>query len=151
MHPTADSVAGVRKAEREDTPRFVPPMLCASGAAPAGDLWAFEVKWDGMRAQLRVDHREVCLRSRPGRPCGAEFPEVLEAGASIGARMIVLDWELVCFGQGGKPDFGALRRRLVATAWAGRPATYVAFDLLHLNGQPVRHLPYGEAARSSPT
>jgi bifunctional non-homologous end joining protein LigD len=62
---------------------------------------------------------------------------------------LVLDGELVCWGADGKPDFAALRRRLVATgesavarAAANAPVTFVAFDLLHLDGRSTRGLPY---------
>jgi ATP-dependent DNA ligase len=42
-----------------------------------------KVKWDGIRAQLRFDGRTVCVRSRPGRDCTDEFPELTEiAGAA---------------------------------------------------------------------
>ena len=42
-------------------------MRARSGAVREGDDWAREVKFDGMRAQLRWDRRALCLRSRPGR------------------------------------------------------------------------------------
>jgi bifunctional non-homologous end joining protein LigD len=128
-------------AARENLPVFVPPMLCSAGAPPTGDGWAFEVKWDGMRAQLRVERGKVCLRSRPGRDCGDEFPDVIEAATAIGAT-VVLDGELVCFGADGKPDFTALRRCLGARARPGRLTTFVVFDMLHLDGLAVRALPY---------
>lgn len=51
---------------REDLPRFVAPMLARTGPMPVGDGWAVEVKFDGMRLQLRRDGQAVCLRSRPG-------------------------------------------------------------------------------------
>jgi bifunctional non-homologous end joining protein LigD len=93
-----------------------------------------------MRAQLRVERGKVCLCSRPGRDCGDEFPDVIEAATAIGAT-VVLDGELVCFGADGKPDFTALRTRLGARARPGR-LTFVVFDMLHLDGLAVRALPY---------
>jgi hypothetical protein len=66
-------------ARTEPLPRFVAPMLLESGRpAAAGDgSWAVEVKFDGIRAQLRVDGgRGWRMRSRPGRNCTAEFPEL---------------------------------------------------------------------------
>jgi ATP-dependent DNA ligase len=55
-------------------------MLARTGPIPVGDGWALEVKFDGMRLQLRGDGRAVCLRSRPGRDCTDEFPEHVPAG-----------------------------------------------------------------------
>jgi ATP-dependent DNA ligase len=73
---------------REPLPRFLAPMLLSNGrASPTGSEWAVEVKFDGIRAQLRVDgDRGWC---------------------------VVLDGELVHLGGGdGRPDFTGLRRRL---------------------------------------
>jgi bifunctional non-homologous end joining protein LigD len=132
--------------------RFIEPMLARSGPVPDGDGWALEVKFDGMRAQLRWDGRGLCLRSRPGRDCSVEFPELQAIADALGSRRVILDGELVCFGDDGHPDFERLRGRLraqskAATAASARaPATFLAFDLLHLDGRFTLYLPY-EARR----
>ncbi len=85
------------------------------------------------------------MRSRPGRDCSAEFPELAELARALRAHRVVLDGELVHLGVDGKPDFAAISRRLVGRgphAGAGPPATFVVFDLLHLDGRAVRALPY---------
>jgi bifunctional non-homologous end joining protein LigD len=135
--------------QREDLPRFIEPMLASAGAAPVGEEWAFEVKWDGARMQARWDGRTLSLRSRSGRACAEEFPDVQALGDALRGRQVVLDAELVCLGADGKPDFAALRARLGrrgerAVAGAGRrsPATLMVFDVLHLNARAVRGLPY---------
>ena len=69
-------VGAVTRAPREELPRFVEPMLATSGLAPEEDGWALEVKFDGMRAQVRHDGSSVRVRSRPGRACSDEFPEL---------------------------------------------------------------------------
>ena len=123
-------------------------MLARSAAMPAGDGWALEVKFDGMRLQLRGDGRSVCLRSRPGRDCTEEFPELAPIQTALGRQRVLLDGELVCLGGDGSPDFASLRRRLRAPADKARrhaerwPVTYLAFDLLHLDGRSTRQLPY---------
>jgi bifunctional non-homologous end joining protein LigD len=133
---------------QEELPRFVAPMLAASGPMPVSDGWAVEVKFDGMRLQLRRDGAAVCLRSRPGRDCTEEFPELASIQSALGRHRMLLDGELVCLGADGNPDFGSLRRRLRATVdkacrHAERtPATFIAFDLLHLDGRSTRDLPY---------
>jgi bifunctional non-homologous end joining protein LigD len=129
-------------------PRFIEPMLARSGRVPDGDDWALEVKFDGMRAQLRWDGRVLCLRSRPGRDCSAEFPELQAIADALGSRRVILDGELVCFGADGQPDFERLRGRLrshgraATIASARAPATFLAFDLLHLDGDSTLDLPY---------
>ena len=139
----------MRQTYREDMPRFIEPMLAGHGEVPTTGDWAVEVKWDGIRAQLRWDGRKVCVRSRPGRNCTHEFPELEGIGDAVGDRTLIIDGELVCLGADGKPDFYALRARL------GRPdgrrvrgqrsrsgAVLMCFDLLHLDGRAVRALPY---------
>src|SRR4051794_7499246 len=103
-------------AGREEVPRFVEPMLLASGLPNAAgrDQWALELKWDGVRGQLRCEGgRGWTLRSRPGRDCTPEFPELGELAQALRGRRVVLDGELVCLGSDGKPVFGAVSRRLV--------------------------------------
>jgi bifunctional non-homologous end joining protein LigD len=123
-------------------------MLARSGAVLDDDEWALEVKFDGMRAQLRWDCRHVCLRSRPGRDCTAAFPELRSIADDLGARRVILDGELVCFGADGHPDFERLRGRLrshgrlAAAASVRAPATFLAFDLLHLDRRSTLDLPY---------
>src|SRR3954447_26036580 len=104
-------------APREPLPRFLAPMLLGSGLPPADarDRWALEVKWDGMRAQLRVDSDGAwCLRSRPGRDCSDQFPELEHLASQLAGRDFLLDGELVCLDAAGLPDFHKLRRRLSA-------------------------------------
>jgi bifunctional non-homologous end joining protein LigD len=134
---------------REPLPRFVAPMLARTGPMPTGQGWAVEVKFDGMRLQLRRDGHAVCLRSRPGRNCSEEFPELAAIARVLGRHRVLLDGELVCLGGDGNPDFASLRRRLRAPADKARrnaeraPATFLAFDLLHLDSRSTRELPYG--------
>jgi bifunctional non-homologous end joining protein LigD len=123
-------------------------MLARTGPMRVGDGWAVEVKFDGMRLQLRRDGRSVCPRSRPGRDCTDEFPELAGIERALGRHRVLLDGELVCLDCDGAPDFASLRRRLRAPADRARrhaersPVTYLAFDLLHLDGRATRELPY---------
>ena len=125
-------------------------LLTATREVPAHPGWALEVKWDGMRAQLRYDGQRVALRSRPGRDCIAQFPE-LHALAPALDNQVIVDGELVCFDENGLPDFDRLRSRLrartaaaITAARALTPATLLIFDLLHLGGRSTRNLPYRE-------
>jgi bifunctional non-homologous end joining protein LigD len=98
----------------------VGPMLARSGPVPVGGDWAFEVKFDGMRLQARCEGRAVCLRSRPGRDCSEEFPELAPIRTALGRHRVLLDGELVCLGADGTPDFAGLRGRLRASADGAR-------------------------------
>jgi bifunctional non-homologous end joining protein LigD len=129
---------------REQQPTFIPPMLLSSGALPEGDVWAFELKWDGCRAQLRYDGRSVSLRTRNGRECAADFPELAAIAGVLGKHRVTLDGELVCLRSDGRPDFARLRHRLTGSAIDRRPVMLQVFDLLHLDGQSTRPLPYAD-------
>jgi bifunctional non-homologous end joining protein LigD len=122
-------------------------MLATSGPVSMTSDWALEVKWDGMRAQLRYDGRWLSLRSRSGRNCTAEFPELAELHVTLAGRSVILDGELVSLSGDGKPDFAALRSRLAGRSRRARiahntPVTFMAFDVLHFDGRTVRNLPY---------
>jgi bifunctional non-homologous end joining protein LigD len=119
-------------------------MLLTTGAVPDGEAWTLELKWDGCRAQLRYDGRSVSLRTRHGRECSADFPELQEIGSLLRERRVTLDGELVCLDSDGRLDFGRLRRRLPGSVSHRHPAILQVFDVLHLDGQSTRPLPYDE-------
>jgi len=129
---------------REQQPTFIPPMLLSSGTLPDGDAWTFELKWDGCRAQLRYDQRSVSLRTRSGRECSDDFPELAAIAGALAKRRVTLDAELVCLRSDGRPDFARLRRRLARSRRRKHPAMLQVFDVLHLDGLSTRPLPYAE-------
>jgi bifunctional non-homologous end joining protein LigD len=131
--------------DREPQPTFVPPMLLTAGEVPDGHAWALELKWDGCRAQLRYGGGSAAqLRTRHGRECSADFPELAAIAEVLGKRRVTLDGELVCLRDDGRPDFAKLRRRLTGGQRARQPAMLQIFDLLHLDGRSTRALPYRE-------
>ncbi|HEY1830168.1 MAG TPA: non-homologous end-joining DNA ligase [Acidimicrobiales bacterium] len=133
-------------------PTTIRPMLATSGQLPTSDAgWAFEIKWDGVRAITFVDGGRITMHSRNDNDLTTSFPEFRPLGELLGARPCVLDGEIVVMGEGGRPDFGRLQRRLhVTSATAAKkleseyPATYVIFDVLHLDGRDLTQLSYDE-------
>jgi bifunctional non-homologous end joining protein LigD len=101
--------------------------------------------------QLRVVDGAPALRTRRGRRCDAEFPEILAAAA--GLPDVILDGEIVLFGADGGPDFAALRARLGAhpaharTAAITRPAVFFAFDVIWHAGKDLRGYPLVDRRR----
>jgi bifunctional non-homologous end joining protein LigD len=129
-------------------------LLWATDRLPDGDEWWSELKLDGCRGQLRVADGNVELRSRPGRRCEREFPEVAAAAAAHPALSdAVLDGELVRFDANGHPDFHALRERLGTSERAAaalarvRPVRFVIFDVMWLDEQDLRPRPFTERRR----
>src|SRR3954454_18616741 len=123
-------------------PRFLEAMLATRGSVTAGLGWAAEVKWDGLRGQLRHDGRRTTLRSRNGHDLSSAFPELVgEGGRRLGRQTAMLDAEIVCLNADGRPDFGAVRARMhSAKAREGvqRRSRLVIFDVLHAGGRSTR-------------
>ncbi len=138
--------------EYEPLPRGLEPMRARVDELPPDDEhWAFEIKWDGVRALLYASGGRIELTARSGNDITARYPELRGIGAALGAREAVLDGEVVAFDADGRPDFGRLQRRMhLASEGAVRrrmndtPVAYMAFDLLHLEGRSTLDLPYVE-------
>ncbi|HLX89249.1 MAG TPA: non-homologous end-joining DNA ligase [Acidimicrobiales bacterium] len=136
----------------EPLPELVRPMLATAGPLPrADDEYGFEFKWDGIRAICYVDGGRIRLLTRNDRDVTVSYPELRALGEAIGARPVVLDGEIVAFGDDGVPSFGALQERMhvMEPAKARRgaqrtPVVYLAFDVLHLDGRSTVRLAYEE-------
>lgn len=104
-------------------------------------------KYDGIRAQIHTDGREVRIYSRTLDDVTHRFPEVAEAARTIGRRAI-LDGEIVAFSDRVLP-FAILqtrlgRRKVSDRLLAEAPAVYFAFDLLYLDGEVLFETPLRE-------
>lgn len=127
-------------------------MLATTAGLPPDDgAWAYEMKWDGLRAIAEIDHGRLQLWSRTGRDITAGYPELQQLAAAAGVDQAVLDGEIVVFGPEGWPSFEALQQRMnisapaqVRALLAAVPVTYLAFDLLVREGQPLLDRPYTE-------
>lgn len=122
-------------------------MKATSGELPTGDAWAFEVKWDGMRALCFVDGPSLRVQSYNERDVTASWPELVGLPEALPVTTALLDGELVATDEAGRPSFGRLQQRMhiANPAEAGRraaevPVTYVVFDLLHLDGHDLTGL-----------
>jgi bifunctional non-homologous end joining protein LigD len=138
------------EAQRGAGSGFVRPMLASPGGLPRdGGPWAYEMKWDGQRAIAVADGGQARLWARSGRDITPSYPELQELVAATAGRRAVLDGEIVAFGGQDWPTFEVLQQRMhvFSPAQAARlaaevPATYLAFDLLCLDGQPLLDQPY---------
>jgi bifunctional non-homologous end joining protein LigD len=138
--------------DREPMPDRVEPMLARSGPLPAEDgRWAYEIKWDGVRAIAYVDGGRLRLASRNGRDITPRYPELRELGRALGSTQAILDGEVVAFDSDGRPSFQRLQGRMHLTSehavrrFAERePVSYVIFDLLFHDGHSLLGLPYAE-------
>jgi bifunctional non-homologous end joining protein LigD len=125
---------------------LIRPMLATSGPVPVGPGWAFEVKFDGVRAIGYAGRHGLRLYSRNDRDISASYPEV--AALELGKGVIV-DGELVALDDRGRPDFGLLQHRMHVTRPTAElleqvPVEYVVFDLLQRKDRSLLEQPYGQ-------
>ena len=116
---------------------------------PTGDF-LYEPKWDGFRSIVfRGGPGEVFIQSRDLRPLDRYFPEMHEALLTKLPDGCVVDGELVIATPRGL-DFDTLQLRLhpaasrVAKLAKETPASFVAFDLLAVDGKSIMELPQNE-------
>src|SRR5690606_19169732 len=126
------------------------PMLAQPGPVPdRDDGWAYEMKWDGVRALAYVEGGRVRLYSRARKEITVAYPELAGLAGAVGDRPCVLDGEVVAFDDRGRPSFEALQPRMhqrdpgrVRRLMGFVPVTYLLFDTLHVADGPVIGLPY---------
>lgn len=135
-------------------PGTVFPMLAKAGPLPASDEgWAYEIKWDGIRALAHVGRQRLTLVTRNGNQVTSRYPELAGLVAAVGVPAIV-DGEIVAMDEKGKPSFELLQQRMgltndadVRQAARKIPVTYVAFDLIWLDDNWMKDLTYLERRR----
>ena len=146
MDPPADEAAGAPMPEK------IVPMMARTGTLPRDDEdWAFEVKWDGVRAICHSEPGRMRLHSRNLLDITPRYPEVGRLNRALSHHRAVLDGEIVALDAEGRPSFGALQRRMhvgsestVRRLAKETPVTYIIFDLLWLDGRSLMDLPYSE-------
>jgi bifunctional non-homologous end joining protein LigD len=145
MDPAAD-------AAREPMPENVVPMMAKLGTLPADDTgWAYEIKWDGVRAIAYSEPGRLRLESRNLNDITAQYPEIWPLNRALSSHAAVLDGEIVAFDAEGRPTFERLQQRMHLTGESqirrrahDHPVVYVIFDLLYLDGRSLMGLPYSE-------
>ncbi len=129
----------------------IKPMLAVSGQPFSREGWIFEPKIDGTRCISLVTKR-VLLTNRRLADISYRYPELVSALSSL-KRECVLDGEITVF-KDGIPSFRSLAERdhqndPIRIDYLSRamPASYVVFDILHLNGESLMQLSLQERKR----
>ena len=136
------------------SPVLIRPMLATPEPLPSAAedrQWAYEVKWDGVRAVVYLQDGQLRLLSRTDRDVTRRYPELAALATSVRGEAVVLDGELVSLDAEGRPSFGRQQHRMHAVDPAeihrlvGRyPVTYMIFDLLHTGAESLLGQPYLE-------
>ncbi len=146
-------IGGTRRTESH---RTIEPMLASLGSeSDLGDgQWAFEMKWDGIRALATIADGQVALMSRNGVDLTAAYPELTAIADAVDSDA-VLDGEIVALDASGRPDFGLLQRRMNLTKPAEitaiartTPVRFFVFDLLESDGRSLMSDGYEQRRQS---
>lgn len=131
----------------EGDPADIPMQLARLvDEPPEGDGWIREVKYDGYRVRVLVDEGAARMLTRTGQDWTERFEPVARSAAQLPVSSAVMDGEVVALDADGRPDFSALQHAMSA---GGSPdaLSYMAFDLLALDGWDLRDLPLVERKR----
>jgi bifunctional non-homologous end joining protein LigD len=123
--------------------RKIKPMLAQLAERPFdSEDFVFEPKWDGTRTICFLRDGVARFQNRRLADTTHRYPE-LTIGRDVDAREAILDGEVVVLRE-GKPDFMALQTRehvgdelRVGLLAQTTPVTFMAFDLLYLDGRPL--------------
>jgi bifunctional non-homologous end joining protein LigD len=122
-------------------------MLATTGDLPVGPGWAYEFKWDGVRALATLHDGTLRLHARSGAEITLAYPELAPLAPLVPDA--VLDGEIVVLDPAGRPSFTALAERMhvrerarAARLAASVPVTYLIFDLLRLDGTDLTDRPW---------
>ena len=128
----------------------IEPMLAkVADELPTAPAFLFEPKWDGFRALVFRGASDVFIQSRDLRPLDRYFPELHDLLLDKLPSGCVIDGEIVIAAPAGL-DFDALQMRLhpaasrVAKLAKETPASFVAFDVLAVDGCSVMSAPQSE-------
>jgi ATP-dependent DNA ligase len=130
-------------------PPILPMLAKRVDQLPASGEWIFEPKWDGFRALIFRDGKEVMIQSRDEKPLNRYFPELIDPILKQLPTRCVLDGEVVV-AQNGALDFDALQLRIHPAASRIKllsqqiPASIVFFDLLCEGKKDLRNKPFAE-------
>jgi DNA ligase D-like protein (predicted ligase) len=114
--------------------RFIEPMLLLrTDALPDdGNLWEYQLKFDGYRAIAFKASGKIHLRSRNDKDFSTRYPDIVR-GLSKLPDETVIDGEVIALDENGRPSFGILQNYGSSNA----PVLYFLFDVMVLAGRDV--------------
>jgi DNA ligase D-like protein (predicted ligase) len=129
-----------RGANATALPQWILPQLTQLvDAAPDGDQWLHEIKYDGYRMHARLDQGAVKLLTRTGLDWTRKYPAIAKAVAALEARQAYLDGELCGLGPDGITSFSRIQAASDTENATG--LVFFLFDLLHFDGEDLSPRP----------
>ncbi|MFN2361637.1 MAG: DNA ligase D [Marinobacter sp.] len=111
---------------------FKPQLATAAEAAPEGDEWVHEIKFDGYRIIVILADGKVCLVSRNGLDWTKRFAAQTRQLEAFKTRNAILDGEMVAMGKDGVSSFAELQDRISENNTGS--LVLQLFDLVHVDG-----------------
>jgi bifunctional non-homologous end joining protein LigD len=125
----------------QSLPKFIEPQLAKLVDRPPDYVgWGHEVKFDGYRAQLRVEKHKAVIRTRKGLDWTHRFGAIAAQGAQFAD--CILDGEIVALDDHQLPNFGRLQTALAAERTEA--LVFYVFDLLFEGKEDLRALPLSD-------
>jgi bifunctional non-homologous end joining protein LigD len=122
-------------------PKFIEPQLSKLVDRPPDQAgWAHEVKFDGYRAQIRIEQGRAVIRTRKGLDWTDRFSAIAKDAAEL--PDCIVDSEIVALDEHQLPKFAALQAAL-SEEKTDELVCY-AFDLLFEANEDLRTLPLSE-------
>ena len=119
---------------------WMPPQLATlAKAAPDGEDWIHEIKFDGYRILAWMDGGRIRLLTRNRKDWTDRFPQIVAALSGLGVRDSVWDGEMAVEVEGGATSFQALQNALSDPSRGA--LRFFLFDALRHSGSDVRTRP----------
>ena len=132
-----DEIAARRDRYEGRLPKFRDPQLATLvDAAPEGDDWLHETKFDGYRCLAALGKGGPVFYSRSGKDWSDRFGALEGAFAGLDCDSALIDGEVMAAKIQGSP-FSSLQKALSE----GAPLVFFAFDLLELDGEDLTGKP----------
>jgi bifunctional non-homologous end joining protein LigD len=137
----AATLKRVKPVTVREIPKFIEPQLSKLVDRPPDQPgWAHEVKFDGYRAQLKVEKGRAVIRTRTGLDWTDRFTAIAKDAADLPDS--VIDGEIVALDKHQLPNFGALQAAL--SEEKTDELVFYVFDLLFHAKEDLRTLPLSE-------
>lgn len=121
------------------TNRKFKPMLLKQIYKPFNDKnYIYEIKFDGHRALIFVNSKNILIQSRNGKDITYLYPE-LEKIRNLINKNVIFDGEIICEEE-GRPSFKNLQKRShlknkdqIKKEVINNPVKFIVFDILYEN------------------
>lgn len=142
VKPAAKAVrpGRIRGAKKADLPGRVSPQLASKAdAAPEGEGWLHEIKYDGYRTIVRIDGEDVRLFTRNKHDWTHRYRALADAFRRLTCKSAIIDGEVTVQDPRGVTSIALLENALADGR--DQDLTFFAFDLLYLDGYDLTAAP----------